>query len=483
MNRTIGRAESAEATVTFIHPSHPSPAALAILVGCFVLLAVGALPAQIEVEQTTIPVGQCPAQLEALDLDGDGDLDLLFTNHHTHDLRVLTGDGLGSFVAGPVTPVPGYFVSHPESVVTADFDGDGALDAAVIGHANPEFIRFRGDGAGGFIDPVAFPTGNYSVRLDSGDFDENGTIDLVSSNRNDDTMSLHLGTGTGSFASAMAFPVGDGPNFILADDIDGDSHLDVATCDSFGGTVTIYWGLGTGAFDAPTTIGGFPFTPSLCVADLDADGIRDLAVAYHPGVDVLLGLGARTFAPAVTVYPGISTRTVIAADVLGDPSLDLIVADGAGGLIALLPGDGLGGFTVAGTFDVGLVPWGLIAADLDADGRLDIATTNEQGHTLSVLRNLGPSPIFLRGDSNGDDAIDIADPVVLLSRLFTPGTSPTPCADADDANDDGAGDIADPIFVLGVLFSGAGPIPTPTGACGFDPTPDPLGCDVEPACP
>ena len=55
------------------------------------LVPAGPLPAQIEFEMTTHDVGLCPAQIEAVDPDGDGDLDLVFSNHHTHDLRILVG--------------------------------------------------------------------------------------------------------------------------------------------------------------------------------------------------------------------------------------------------------------------------------------------------------------------------------------------------------------------------------------------------------
>jgi len=91
---------------------------------------------------------------------------------------------------------------------------------------------------------------------------------------------------------------------------------------------------------------------------------------------------------------------------------------------------------------------------------------------------------FRRGDANGDQATNIADAVFLLSVLFPVPPGPAPalgCADAADANDDGSVNIADAIAILGALFGGT-PLPPPTGACGNDPTPDPLTCDTPPTC-
>lgn len=94
---------------------------------------------------------------------------------------------------------------------------------------------------------------------------------------------------------------------------------------------------------------------------------------------------------------------------------------------------------------------------------------------------------FVRGDTNGDGLINIADAVVALGYLFQGAA--VNCRDALDANDDGALDISDPIYHLAYQFSGGLPPPPPFGvfptSCGLDPTPDAgggdLGCDL--GCP
>jgi hypothetical protein len=93
-----------------------------------------------------------------------------------------------------------------------------------------------------------------------------------------------------------------------------------------------------------------------------------------------------------------------------------------------------------------------------------------------------PAGQFIRGDSNGDGELTIADPVTVLSYLF--GSDPTSsCVDALDVNDDGSLNIADPIALLSFLFgNGAEPDP-PYGACGIDPTEDRLDCQSSAACP
>ncbi|MFN0060522.1 MAG: hypothetical protein ACKVX7_18855 [Planctomycetota bacterium] len=101
-------------------------------------------------------------------------------------------------------------------------------------------------------------------------------------------------------------------------------------------------------------------------------------------------------------------------------------------------------------------------------------------------------PQFIRGDSNADGLLNVADPIYLLEFLFI-GGPPPPCRDSADANDSGALDIADATAILGYLFvpgfvlgglvgEPSDDLPSPSPDCGSDPTTDGLGCDLFPPC-
>lgn len=81
---------------------------------------------------------------------------------------------------------------------------------------------------------------------------------------------------------------------------------------------------------------------------------------------------------------------------------------------------------------------------------------------------------FIRGDRNGDGAIDIADAVGILGFLFSGETAS--CLDALDSNDDGGVNIADAVYLLDFLFTGGSPPPAPHPNAGADPTADTLDC-------
>ena len=98
-------------------------------------------------------------------------------------------------------------------------------------------------------------------------------------------------------------------------------------------------------------------------------------------------------------------------------------------------------------------------------------------HLPVVVLDAEAVPIrFVRGDSNGDSAVDISDAVATLNYLFVGGGQVLACEDAGDANDDGSLNITDPVYVLSYLFQGGSPPREPFPQEGVDETEDQLSC-------
>ncbi len=143
------------------------------------------------------------------------------------------------------------------------------------------------------------------------------------------------------------------------------------------------------------------------IADLDGDGWPDLAVAnvYAHTVSLFrnLGqgqpLGAATFGARVD-FPTIGGSTdnpygFIAADVDADGKLDLVFTDRVNNRIGIYrniasPGTlTTSSFTTPFYYNTGSDPRYVRVADLDRDGRPDIVTCNVGDGTISILRNTG----------------------------------------------------------------------------------------------
>ncbi len=205
------------------------------------------------------------------------------------------------------------------------------------------------------------------------------------------------------------------------------------------------------------------------------DDFRQLALWIQPreGIQFYTG-GWRTFVPPdiLNIYAGQWIRFRIHADrAAGNFTVLYDVGDGyrIGGSAPLYPvGDVIDRLFIAGHENVN------VPAYLDA--------VRIRGVSAETIPCKPPEPEFVRGDSNADGKIDVADAVATLSYLFAGGS--VVCLEACDSNDDGGVDIADAVYVLGYLFGGAPAPAEPFPDCGSDPTAEdpPLGCEEFPPC-
>ena len=146
-------------------------------------------------------------------------------------------------------------------------------------------------------------------------------------------------------------------------------------------------------------VGVFP--QNVITGDFNGDGKLDLAVLNygslygHGSVSILLGNGDGTFEPHVDYTVGIAQRGLVAGDFNGDGKLDLAVASGnpypnTSAVAAILIGNGNGSFqaavpiTITGSTNIA---YGITAADLNHDGKLDLALTDNTSNVYVLLGN------------------------------------------------------------------------------------------------
>ena len=345
-------------------------------------------------------------------------------------MTVLLGESKGRF-----RTVGSFNVgSQPVAAAVADFDGDGKQDMAVlnqgIGAGTPGTVTLlKGNGAGGFTSSGTLTAGTVPISIVAGDFNNDGKMDLAPANQATENVSIFLGNGDGTFQLAREFRAGGSPTALLAGDFNGDGKPDLALTIS-PGTLSVLLGNGDGTFQSPLTAAVSDNPVALAAGDFNGDGKLDLAVANfgenggNPGsLSVLLGIGDGTLQPRLNLQTGgVHPAGVAVGDFNGDGNVDIAVANQLSDSIALFTGNGNGTFQPPVTTPAGNAPTSLLAADLDQNGTLDLITLSGTNTDVTILSGTGrgmfaapaawqagttPSGIAL-GNFNNDALPDLA---------------------------------------------------------------------------
>lgn len=285
--------------------------------------------------QSLVSSGFGMTDMHPADMDGDGDEDLLFAGASwlSYDrigwFENLSGWQFGSF--HEITDdVQTAFSIHP-----VDLDGDGDIDVLSASQTDGKIAWYENLGSGSFGSQIVLETTAYSGHsIYATDLDGDGDADVLLASSQLDRIAWYENLGAGSFGPPQVVSSSvDGALDVHASDLDGDGDADILAAAYADGEVIWFENLGGGAFSTKQliTLGVSPY--SVESSDIDGDGDPDVLVTGRwnssPIANSLFWLendGAASFGPwqVLTTETGSLTPPFV-RDLNGDADVDLLV--------------------------------------------------------------------------------------------------------------------------------------------------------------
>jgi hypothetical protein len=404
------------------------------------------------------------------DVDADG----------IEDLTRLVYRGDAAEISGSGCPrgEPEYTVSYPQqwagfkgtAPVVADFDRNGIPDIALgslgyapqatasvlIGLGNGEFVPQRDVGEARGVSGVAVA-----------DLNADGKLDIVSADQGTGTLSVYHGDGAGGFGSAGHIPVGKQPMSVAAVDVNQDARIDLLALDYETKDLTVLLAREDGSYQITSTIPAAPtigpqdFRYLIASADFDRNGTIDLAVPnVGPGIALLVGDGNGGFTPGAPIPAALGqARSIQALELNDDGIADLATTNAGSSPISVLLGRGDGTFELKGRFAVPGTPLGFSAADVNHDGRADL-----------IVADYGVSKKLSLLIGGGDGSFE---PALEFPWTYTMGDITTADLDGDGIIDVLGTNGPEVWMAYGMRLRCADPRETynvvPNGACMLEP--------------
>jgi hypothetical protein len=409
-----------------------------------------------------LPLGELPGQILSDDFNRDGNQDLAVALQ-TNLAVVYFGNGDGTFAPPDSTQV---LDGNITALATADFNGDNIPDLSIACGDSGDVWVLTGSGDGHFLGSPVRSLGSSVSSLLAFDVDQENGPDLTAGF---DSLRADLivlrNTGMGTFDTLSTDVRLQGHRSIVAGDLNGDGIVDLSVASALQDSIVTVTGFvsdsGEFGFCCPTVAPAGENPIALMISDFNNDGIPDL-VALNRESDDLSSFPGQ-IAPSVSTSLSITSPN--GGDHLGIDSTTTITWTKGQGVIAVgiqLSRDADSTWeTIAHNVTGDSYSW-LVTAPMTNTARIRIydETVPTRSDTSDALFSIGENCcVDIRGDVNGDGALDITDLIFMVDYSFANGQAPV-CEEEADVNGDGTVDITDLVYLVDYSFS-SGPAPVP----------------------
>ena len=348
--------------------------------------------------------------LEIVDLDFDGDMDVVATAIDGDDINWYENDGSENFtersIVGNLNGALGLAIN--------DVDGDGDLDIFATAFNGGTVEWFENNGSQSFTKSTIGTLGAaYDVRVN--DLDGDGDMDVIASGRSGNKMVWYANDGSQTFTENEIDNSIDGPANFDVKDIDGDGDLDLMVAVLDANDVVFYQNDGSENFTKNTIDSNLPAARDVIIADIDGDGDYDAVAtsSNDTGNDLVwyANDGSGNFTSNVIGDDINFTNYLQVADIDGDNDQDILVTMFNARDLIWYENDGSQNFN-SNTIENNLNGIAEVkVADVDGDGDLDAVATGRNADDVIFYTNSDSGyvlDISLTGTPDGTETLTIS---------------------------------------------------------------------------
>ena len=188
---------------------------------------------------TNYATPQRPSGVAAADFDGDGDIDLAVTNQRDRSITIFVNTGSGAFVPGNLLSTGSQL--RPEGIDADDIDGDGDPDLVVATSGNNlNFVSIFTNMGGSFAGPINLQSGGTDPgAIAAVDLDLDGDSDIVVVNEDSGNIAVLENIGTGAFAPPVTIATGPQPDALVTATLNAGTLLDIAVTNTLANTTSV----------------------------------------------------------------------------------------------------------------------------------------------------------------------------------------------------------------------------------------------------
>ncbi len=346
--------------------------------------------------------------VEGIDLDQDGDIDIVGAAYHeTEAIKWWENDGNENFTEYTISQMPEHGLID---IKTVDLDQDDDLDilaASAYGSAPglDAILWYENNGSQDFNQHIIASV-NYPQWLDAEDFDGDEDLDLVVSGYEENSLLWFENDGNEIFTrhtvdNEVNRVYDRGPLYGDVSDLDQDGDKDITIGCETSADILWYENDGSGSFNRQQVITGYPEITtiwSVRIEDIDQDNYPDLIAHGTQGLAWLENDGYENFTIHIIDNSIASYYAAAFFPVDMDIDFDIDIVAGTCGPngpccstsdddLVWFENDGSENFNLHVIEKIFAAPWTIFPIDLDQDRDMDILAAGDYEYEIAWWEN------------------------------------------------------------------------------------------------